>query len=77
MSNIRKPRRNSVLTGDPHGFSRYEFAVVEALHVLGLPLHVPGIEQYFLSLVQGQPQAFQGRLFGIFQREFSAGPKSD
>jgi hypothetical protein len=51
MDNIRKPRMNLVLNDNPAGFSRGEFTVVEALHVLGVSAYVPAIEQDSLSLV--------------------------
>ena len=62
MENIRKPRHNFVLNDNPMSFCRCEFAIVEALHVLGLSLHVPAIEQYFLSLISGDsPQPVPGK----------------
>src|SRR6478735_12633008 len=74
MHNIRKPRQNFVLNDNPVSFSRCEFAVVEALQVPRLSLHVPSIEQYFLRLVlRNSFEQFQKGLFGIFQRELSAG----
>jgi hypothetical protein len=42
---------NLVLNDNPAGFSRGEFTVVEALHVLGVSAYVPAIEQDSLSLV--------------------------
>lgn len=73
MEHIRKLRHNVVLNDNPTSFSRYEFAVVEALHVLGLSRHLPGIEQYSLSLMLGNSlKQLKESLFGIFQRELSA-----
>ena len=61
-----------MLNDNPAGFSRGEFTVVEALHVLGVSAHVPAIEQYSLSLVSdNSTEHIKEGLFGILQREFS------
>ena len=73
MENIRKPRHNVVLNVNVAGFRRCEFAVIEAFVVSGISLHVPAIEQYFLSFIfDDSLKQFQERLFGSFQRELSA-----
>ena len=73
MENIRKPWHNLVLNDYPLSFSRYEFPVVEALHVAWPSRYVSTIEQYFISLMlDNSSKHFEESLFGIVQRQFSA-----